>query len=130
MEPVSSPPDIEKLKLLKSEEMTSKDYYFDSYAHFGIHEEMLKDEVRTLSYRNSMWHNKHLFKGKVVLDVGCGTGILSMFAAKAGAAKVIGVDMSSIVEYARKIVEANNLSHKVQIIRGKVEEITLPDGVD
>ena len=85
--------------------MTSKDYYFDSYAHFGIHEEMLKDEVRTLTYRNSIWHNKHLFKGKVVLDVGCGTGILSMFAAKAGAAKVIGVDMSGIVESARKIVE-------------------------
>ena len=35
---------------------------------------MLKDEVRTLTYRNSMWHNKHLFKGKIVLDVGCGTG--------------------------------------------------------
>lgn len=45
--------------------MTSRDYYFDSYAHFGIHEEMLKDEVRTLSYRNAMYHNKHLFKGKV-----------------------------------------------------------------
>jgi 2-polyprenyl-3-methyl-5-hydroxy-6-metoxy-1,4-benzoquinol methylase len=75
-------------KDLKHEEMTSKDYYFDSYAHFGIHEEMLKDEVRTLTYRNSMWHNKHLFKGKVVLDVGCGTGILSMFAAKAGAKHV------------------------------------------
>ena len=56
-----------------------------------------------------MWHNKHLFKNKVVLDVGCGTGILSMFAAKAGAAKVIGVDMSSIVEYARKIVEVGNM---------------------
>ena len=69
--------------------MTSKDYYFDSYAHFGIHEEMLKDEVRTLTYRNSMWHNKHLFKDKIVLDVGCGTGILSMFAAKAGAKMVI-----------------------------------------
>ena len=40
-----------KLEDLKSEEMTSKDYYFDSYAHFGIHEEMLKDEVRTLTYR-------------------------------------------------------------------------------
>ena len=98
-----------KLEQLSNEEMTSKDYYFDSYAHFGIHEEMLKDEVRTLSYRNSMWHNKHLFKGKVVLDVGCGTGILSMFAAKAGAAKVIGVDMSSIVEYARKIVEVRTI---------------------
>ena len=66
----------------------SQDYYFDSYAHFGIHEEMLKDEVRTLTYRNSMYHNKHLFKDKVVLDVGCGTGILSMFAAKAGAKHV------------------------------------------
>ena len=30
---------------LSQGEMTSKDYYFDSYAHFGIHEEMLKDEV-------------------------------------------------------------------------------------
>lgn len=52
---------------------------------------MLKDEVRTLTYRNSMFHNKHLFKDKVVLDVGSGTGILCMFAAKAGAKMVIGV---------------------------------------
>jgi protein arginine N-methyltransferase 1 len=52
---------------------------------------MLKDEVRTLSYRNSIYNNKHLFKDKIVLDVGCGTGILSMFAAKAGAKHVYGV---------------------------------------
>lgn len=52
---------------------------------------MLKDETRTLTYRNAMYHNKHLFKGKVVLDVGCGTGILCMFAVKAGAKHVIGV---------------------------------------
>ena len=57
----------------------------------GIHEEMLKDEVRTLTYRNAIYHNKHLVKDKVVLDVGCGTGILSMFAARAGARLVIGV---------------------------------------
>jgi len=114
------------VKDLKHEEMTSKDYYFDSYAHFGIHEEMLKDEVRTLTYRNSMWHNKHLFKGKVVLDVGCGTGILSMFAAKAGAKHVYGVDMSGIVEQATKIVANNGLADSVTIIRGKIEEIQLP----
>ena len=64
------------VKDLKHEEMTSKDYYFDSYAHFGIHEEMLKDEVRTESYRRSIVNNKHLFRNKIVLDVGCGTGIL------------------------------------------------------
>jgi len=115
-----------KLEDLKSEEMTSKDYYFDSYAHFGIHEEMLKDEVRTLTYRNSMYHNKHLFKDKIVLDVGCGTGILSMFAAKAGAKQVYGVDMSGIVEQARTIVDKNGFNDKVTIIRGKIEEIKLP----
>ena len=52
-------------KDVAADEMTSRDYYFDSYAHFGIHEEMLKDEVRTLTYRNAMYHNKHLFKDKV-----------------------------------------------------------------
>lgn len=34
--------------------LTSADYYFDSYSHFGIHEEMLKDEVRTKSYMNAI----------------------------------------------------------------------------
>merc|ERR1712071_74873 len=110
----------------EKETMTSRDYYFDSYAHFGIHEEMLKDEVRTLTYRNSMYHNKHLFKGKVVLDIGCGTGILSMFAAKAGASRVFGIDCSDIVNQATEIVKANNLDEIISIIKGKVEEVELP----
>ncbi|KAJ1942470.1 Nuclear SAM-dependent mono-and asymmetric methyltransferase, partial [Kickxella alabastrina] len=106
--------------------MTSKDYYFDSYAHFGIHEEMLKDEVRTMSYRDSIIKNKHIFQGKVVLDVGCGTVILSMFAAKAGAKHVIGVDMSNIIDKAKLIVEENGLSDKITLLKGKMEEVILP----
>lgn len=38
-----------------------------------------KDEVRTRSYRDAIYQNGHLFKDKVVLDVGCGTAILSMY---------------------------------------------------
>ncbi len=56
----------------------SEVHYFNSYNHHGIHEEMLKDEVRTRSYRDAIYNNKHIFKDKVVLDVGCGTSILSM----------------------------------------------------
>lgn len=41
---------------------------------------------------------------QVVLDVGCGTGILSMFAAKGGAKKVIGVDQSEIIYQAMDII--------------------------
>merc|ERR1712215_438687 len=119
-----------KTEDLSSEEMTSKDYYFDSYAHFGIHEEMLKDEVRTMTYRNSMYHNKHLFKDKVVLDVGCGTGILCMFAAKAGAKKVIGIECSNIVDHARNIIKANHFEDTIELIKGKVEEVTLPAGIE
>ena len=48
----------------------------------GIHEEMLKDTVRTRTYQNAILRNSFLFKVKIVLDVGCGTGILSLFAAK------------------------------------------------
>jgi len=122
--------EAEERAKMKPEEMTSKDYYFDSYAHFGIHEEMLKDEVRTMTYRNSMYHNKHLFRGKVVLDVGCGTGILCMFAAKAGAKKVIGIECSNIVDHARNIVKANHLDGTIELIKGKVEEVTLPEGIE
>lgn len=110
-----------------ADEMTSRDYYFDSYAHFGIHEEMLKDEVRTLTYRNSMYHNKHLFQDKVVMDIGCGTAILSMFAAKAGAKKVYAIECSNIVDYARNIIKDNKLDHIITIIKGKVEEIQIPE---
>eukprot|EP00053_Salpingoeca_punica_P023199 m.9269 g.9269 ORF g.9269 m.9269 type:complete len:337 (-) comp4673_c0_seq1:599-1609(-) len=107
-------------------DMTSRDYYFDSYAHFGIHEEMLKDEVRTNTYRRSIVQNKHLFKGKVVLDVGCGTGILCMFAAQAGAKAVYGIECSNIANQARQIVKDNHLDNVITIIKGKVEEVTLP----
>lgn len=72
---------------------------------------MLKDSVRTYAYRDFIYDNKHLFKDKVVLDVGCGTGILSMFCAQAGASKVIAVDNSEIINKARENVHENGFGH-------------------
>jgi Ribosomal protein L11 methylase len=56
------------------------------------------------SYRNALLHNTALLKDKTVLDLGCGTGILSMFAASAGAQKVIAIDQSDIIYHAMDIV--------------------------
>lgn len=109
-----------------SDERTSKDYYFDSYSHHGIHEEMLKDEVRTRTYQMAILNNKHLFQDKIILDVGCGTGILSMFAVQAGAKHVYAVDCSSIIHSASRIVKDNGMADKITLIQGKMEEITLP----
>ena len=103
-----------------NDQRTSKDYYFDSYSHHGIHEEMLKDEVRTKTYQMAILKNRHLFNGKTVLDVGCGTGILSMFAAQAGARHVYGVDSSSVIEQARQIIAKNGFQDKITLIQGKV----------
>lgn len=111
-------------------DMTSSDYYFNSYAHFGIHEEMLKDDVRTRSYLRAILNNRHLFEGKTVMDVGCGTGVLSIFAAKAGAKKVYAVECSKIVDQARLIVEANGFSHIIEIKETKVEDMEIPEKVD
>jgi hypothetical protein len=103
-----------------TDERTSKDYYFDSYAHHAIHEEMLKDEVRTKTYEMAIMQNKYLFKDKIILDVGCGTGILSMFAAQAGAKHVYAVDCSSIADQARQIVQLNGFADTITVIKGKV----------
>ncbi|PVV00912.1 hypothetical protein BB560_004690, partial [Smittium megazygosporum] len=79
--PVNPIEDLSNLKI----DVSSKgsDYYFDSYSYNDIHLEMLKDTVRTDAYRDFIYNNKLFFKDKIVLDVGCGTGILSMFAARA-----------------------------------------------
>ncbi|RMD44500.1 hypothetical protein DV735_g740, partial [Chaetothyriales sp. CBS 134920] len=105
--------------------------YFQSYAYNSIHHTMLADKVRTDAYRDFIYLNKDLFAGKTVLDVGCGTGILSMFSAKAGAKQVIAVDNSNIISKARENIRLNNLDDRILCLKGKMEEVTLPvDKVD
>ncbi|MCD9640440.1 putative protein arginine N-methyltransferase 6 [Datura stramonium] len=104
--------------------------YFNFYSHVGIHEEMIKDRIRTESYRNAIFQHQNYIAGKVVVDVGCGTGILSIFCAQAGARRVYAVEASDIAVQANKIVKANNLSDKVIVLHGRVEDVEIDEEVD
>lgn len=61
---------------------------------------MLKDTVRTNAYRKAIMDNPQDFKDKIVLDIGAGTGILSIFAAKAGAKHVYAIENAEIAYFA------------------------------
>jgi protein arginine N-methyltransferase 1 len=87
---------------------------------------MLKDEVRTQSYKQAILNNPDVFKDKIVLDIGCGTGVLSIFAAQAGAKHVYGIEFADIADFAQEIIKTNGLSSKITIIKSKVEEVQLP----
>ncbi|KAL7606112.1 probable protein arginine N-methyltransferase 6 [Lactuca sativa] len=104
--------------------------YFQSYSHVGIHEEMIKDRVRTETYKTAILQHQSYIQGKVVVDVGCGTGILSIFCAQAGAKRVYAVDASEIALQANEVVKANNLSDTVIVLHGRVEDVQIDEEVD
>jgi type I protein arginine methyltransferase len=98
------------------------------YAHLPIHRSMLSDRARCEAYRCALakWVNI----GDVVLDVGAGTGLLSLFAVQSGARKVYAVERAGIVNLARQLIEANGVAERVHLIHGDMETVELAEQVD
>ncbi|CAB1342218.1 unnamed protein product [Coregonus sp. 'balchen'] len=111
-------------------EESSAVQYFQFYGYLSQQQNMMQDYVRTGTYQRAILQNHIDFKDKVVLDVGCGSGILSFFAAQAGARKVYAVEASTMAQHAEVLVNTNRLGDRVVVIPGKVEEVTLPEQVD
>ncbi|XP_012592910.1 histone-arginine methyltransferase CARM1-like [Microcebus murinus] len=111
-------------------EEASATQYFQFYGSISQQQNMMQDFVRIATYHRAILQNHADFKDKVVLDVGCGSGILSFFAVQAGARKVYVVEASSIAQYTEVLVKNNHLSDKIIVLPGKIEEISLPEAVD
>lgn len=108
----------------------SKTDFKEYYGVLRNQQNMLEDYVRTTAYNNGILQNPTDFKDKVVLDVGAGTGILSIFAAQCGAKKVYACEGSDMTKYAQRLIDGNGLSDVIEIVKGRVEEVELPEKVD
>lgn len=103
--------------------ITTEQNYFDSYSAQHIHIEMLQDSARTNAYQEFIYNNTHLISGKICIDVGAGSGILSLFLVKAGARHVFAIEASNIVDKLQQIVNDNNYTNRITIIHKRVEDI-------
>ncbi|HLV91380.1 MAG: 50S ribosomal protein L11 methyltransferase [Acidimicrobiales bacterium] len=68
--------------------------------------------------------------GDTVIDVGCGSGILSIIAAKLGAGRVFGVDAAAgTVEVATANARAQGVEDRIEFFQGDVVQ-PIPDDVE
>jgi len=104
--------------------------YFCSYAQLYHQKQMLADHNRMAAYHAAIMGNPDVFKDKVVMDIGTGSGILAAWAAQAGARKVYAVEYTDMAKHAESVMQANGLSDIVTVIQGAVEDIELPVELD
>jgi 2-polyprenyl-3-methyl-5-hydroxy-6-metoxy-1,4-benzoquinol methylase len=91
------------------------------------HHRMLMDHVRVMAYRAAIFAAA---PGKVVVDLGCGSGILSIFAAQAGARHVYAIEESRVAALASLMFKSNGVADRVTLLRGNSREIELPEKAD
>lgn len=76
---------------------------------------MLTDSSRNKAYKTAIFDNKDRITGRIVLDVGAGTGILSVFCAQAGAAKVYAIEASNTYRIAEEVAKENGFEKIIQV---------------
>ena len=94
----------------------------------NYHRSMLTDQQRTLSLKQAI--DETVKPGDIVLDLGCGTGILSCFACRAGAQKVYAIEMGPVIELAKAICKLNGFSNQVEFFNQHSSQVNLPEPVD
>ena len=98
------------------------------YNQLWIHRLMLSDLVRGEAFRKAIEHT--VTPDSIVLDMGAGSGILSFFAAAAGAKKVYAVERTNIVGLIQELAKSNNLENRIEIIQSDILQAQLPEKVD
>jgi type I protein arginine methyltransferase len=99
-----------------------------SFGAAPIHIRMLNDHARTVFFINAL--QQAVRPGDVVVDIGTGSGVLAIAAARAGAKKVYAIEAGRMAGIAEKIVQQTEVAEKIEIIRGWSANISLPEKAD
>ena len=89
---------------------------------------MLVDKARLQPFAQAI--ARRVKTGDVVVDIGTGTGVLAMLAARAGAKKVYAIEVSSMADMAKKVIAQNGLQDRVEVIEASSFDIKLPELAD
>jgi SAM-dependent methyltransferase len=99
-----------------------------SYASLADHRTMALDRARNDAYAAAL--RDVVGSDTVVLDLGAGTGVLGLIAARMGAKRVYLVEPEDVVVVSEEIARANGLDRFVRLVQGRIEDVRLPEPVD
>lgn len=114
--------------LVESDQERDSPVFFGFFSGFDVHRKMLADEERLSKYREAIFAT--VSKGDVVIDAGAGTGILSVYAAQAGASKVYAIDNSEMALMIPKIAKENGFDQIIEVVQADFAEAVLEEKAD
>jgi hypothetical protein len=113
--------------ILEDERESKREVGYRSGTPSG-HVAMLNDRVRTSSFLAGI--NEVVTPEDVVVDIGTGTGVLAIAAARVGAKHVYAVEAAHVGRSAEAVFEANGLADRITLVRGWSTRISLPERAD
>jgi protein arginine N-methyltransferase 1 len=99
----------------------------EGFASVLSHHTMLRDTLRVQAYERAI--SRHS-RGRSVVEIGCGSGILSIFAARAGARRVVAIEESGIAGLAAEMFRANGCDGVVELRLANSRDVELAEPAD
>jgi predicted RNA methylase len=114
---------------MRTQEFSEEHVYMEIWSNTDFPYQCLLDYKRTRAFQAAI--RAVVRQDDVVLDAGAGSGILSFFAAQAGAKKVYAVEVDPfLASCLARSVRCNNFSDVIEVIQGDIHSAELPEGVD
>ena len=89
---------------------------------------MISDSARFEAYAKAI--SRSVRHGSVVVEIGCGPGVIALLACQAGATCVYAIEIEDIIDVARQVAAANGFADRIQFFENDSRKVELPERVD